>query len=80
MTDEEVTPFVGKPVRVTLADGRILAGKLLGEEGGHGHGHVHYAVESSPVEENGKPVHEMIHGAAQITDIEDASNDPAANV
>jgi hypothetical protein len=67
---------------VTLADGRILAGKLLGEGGdaGHGHGHVHYAVENDPVEKGGSPVHEMIHGAAQITEIEDASNDPAAIV
>jgi hypothetical protein len=77
MTDEEVHPFVGKPVRVTLADGRILAGTLH-TEGGHGHGHTHYMVESAPVEEHGHPVREMIHGAAQITDVEDASSDPAA--
>jgi len=28
MTDHEVKPFVGRAVRVTLADGRILAGTL----------------------------------------------------
>ena len=77
MTDQEVQPFVGKPARVTLADGRIFAGMLHGDDGG-GHGHTHYAIETSPVEEGGKPVVEVVHGAAQITNIEDASDDPAA--
>jgi hypothetical protein len=77
MTDQEVHPFVGKPVRVTLADARILAGTLHAHES-HGHGHVHYAVVSDPVKAGGERVQEVIHGAAQITDIEDASNDPAA--
>jgi hypothetical protein len=77
MTDQEVQPFVGKPVRVTLADARILAGTLHADDS-HGHGHAHYAVVSDPVEHGGEPVQEVIHGAAQITDIEDASDDPAA--
>ena len=77
MTDQEVEPFVGKPVRVTLADARILAGTLHADAS-HGHGHVHYAVVSDPVQKGGAPVQEVIHGAAQITDIEDASTDPAA--
>ena len=77
MTDDEVQPWVGKPVRVTLADGRVLAGTLHADEG-HGHGHTHYAVVSDPVEEGEKPVTEVVHGAAQITVIEDASDDPAA--
>ena len=77
MTDREVQPFVGKPVRVTLADGRLLAGVFQADEG-HGHGHVHYAVVSDPVQEGGKPVAEVLHGADVITQIEDASNDPAA--
>jgi hypothetical protein len=77
MTDQEVQPFVGKPVRVTLADARVLAGTLHADAS-HGHGHVHYAVVSDPIVQGGQPVQEVIHGAGQITDIEDASDDPAA--
>lgn len=77
MTEEEVRPYVGKPVRLTLDDGRVLAGTLHAEDT-HGHGHAHYAVVSDPVQEGGKKVTEMIHGAERITVIEDASNDPAA--
>lgn len=79
MTPEEVEPFVGKPVRVTLADGRIIAGTLHADTGhGHGHGHEHYAVVSRPVRPGGEPATEVIHGSDRIVDIEDASNDPAA--
>ena len=77
MTDQEVAPYVGKPVRVTLADGRILAGTLHADDD-HGHGHGHYAVVSDPVREGGKKVQEVLHGAESITQIEDASADPAA--
>ena len=77
MTDEEVRPWVGKPVRLTLDDGRVLAGTLHAENG-HGHGHAHYAVVSDPVRQGGDPVAEMIHGAERINEIEDASDDPAA--
>ena len=77
MHENEVKPYVGKPVRVTLADGRILAGTLHAE-GDHGHGHVHYAVVSDPLVKGGEPVVEVIHGSDQITDVEDASDDPAA--
>jgi small nuclear ribonucleoprotein (snRNP)-like protein len=77
MTDQEVHPFVGKAVRVHLADGRILAGTLHADEG-HNHGHVHYAVVSDPIQQGGEKVAEVVHGAAQITQIENAANDPAA--
>ncbi len=77
MYDEEIKPFIGKPVRLTLADGRILAGTLHAH-GDHGHGHVHYAVVSDPVRQGGENVVETIHGGDHITNIEDASNDPAA--
>ncbi len=77
MTDDEVRPFVGKPVRLVLDDGRVLAGTLHAE-GGHGHGHSHYAVVSDAVREGREKVTEMIHGAARITTIDDASEDPAA--
>jgi hypothetical protein len=77
VTDQEVAPFVGKPVRVTLADGRLLAGTLHADDA-HGHGHVHYAVVSDAVAEGGRKATEVVHGADIITNIEDASNDPAA--
>jgi hypothetical protein len=77
MTDDEIAPFVDKPVRVTLADGRLLAGTLR-KDGDQGHGHVHYAVVSDPVKEGDPPVREVIHGADIVTDVEDASDDPAA--
>jgi hypothetical protein len=77
MTDQEIKPFLGKPVRATLADGRVLAGVLEGGDDG-GHGHSHYAVVSDPIREGGQPVAEMIHGGDQIATLEDASGDPAA--
>lgn len=77
MTDEEVKPYLGKPVRVTLADGRIIAGTLHADAD-HGHGHGHYAVVSDPIREGGKKVQEVLHGAESITQIDDASSDPAA--
>ncbi len=77
MTDDEVRAYVGKPVRVTLDDGRVLAGTLHSDDG-HGHGHSHYAVVSDPVREGGAKVTETIHGAGRITTIDDASDDPAA--
>jgi hypothetical protein len=77
MTDKEIQPFVGKPVRATLADGRVLAGVLhAGDD--HGHGHRHYVIASDPIREGGQPVRELIHGGDQIATIEDASGDPAA--
>jgi hypothetical protein len=79
MTDEEISPYVGKPVRVSLADGRILAGVLeAGDD--HGHGHVHYAVVSDAIREGGQPVTAVIHGGDQIATIDDASEDPAATL
>jgi hypothetical protein len=77
MTDDEVRPWVGKPVRLTLDDGRVLAGTLHADDSG-GHGHIHYAVVSDPIAEGGEKVTAVIHGAARINEIEDASGDPAA--
>ena len=78
MTEQEVKPWVGKPVRATLADGKILAGTLHIDDG-HGHGHTHYMIVSAPVQAGGKPVTEMLHGPESFVTIEDASNDPAAS-
>jgi hypothetical protein len=77
MTDDEVRPWVGKPVRITLDDGAVLAGTLH-EDASGGHGHTHYAVVSDPVQEGGENVTAVIHGAFRINEIEDASDDPAA--
>jgi hypothetical protein len=77
MTEDEIKPYVGKAVRLTLADGRLIAGTLHADEG-HGHGHTHYAVVSDPVKAGDPPVQEVLHGASIITQVEDASNDPAA--
>ncbi len=77
MTDDEVRPYVGKAVRLTLDDGRVLAGTLHADGSG-GHGHTHYAVVSDPIREGGEKVQEVVHGAGRITEIEDASDDPAA--
>jgi hypothetical protein len=78
MTDDEIAPFVGKPVRITLADGRVLAGTLHGHgDAGH-HGHSHYEVVSDPVQRGGEKVREMIHGGGRIATIQPAPDDPAA--
>jgi hypothetical protein len=77
MTDEEIQAYIGKPVRATLADGRIIAGVLRASDD-HGHGHKHYAIVSDAIREGGQPVREVIHGGDQIATIEDASGDPAA--
>jgi hypothetical protein len=77
MTDDEVRPYVGKAIRLTLDDGRVLAGTLHADAS-HGHGHQHYAVVSDPIREGGEKVTEVLHGAERITVIEDASDDPAA--
>lgn len=76
MTDQEVQAFNGKAVRVTLADGRVIAGTLHADDA-HGHGHVHYVVVSDGIAGSDK-VSEMLHGADAITQIVDASDDPAA--
>lgn len=77
MTDSELKPYVGKAIRATLADGRILAGTLHVDDG-HGHGHTHYAIVSDPIVAGGEKVTEMLHGPDGIVEIDDASSDPAA--
>jgi hypothetical protein len=79
MTDQEIHPYIGKPVRITLADRRVIAGVLHASDD-HGHGHKHYAVVSDPIREGEPPVRELVHGGDQITTIEDASGDAAATL
>ena len=78
MTDDEVQPWIGKAVRVTLTDASVVAGTLHGDDG-QGHGHKHYTIVSDPIAKRAaKRSGVLIHGSALITDIEDASDDPAA--
>ena len=77
MTDQEIKPYLGKAVRVTLADRRVLAGVLYASDES-GHGHPHYAILSDAIREGGHVAREVIHGGDQIATIEDASGDPAA--
>jgi len=77
MTNAEIESHVGKAVRLTLSDGSVVAGTLH-SEGGHGHSHTHYTVVSDPIQAGGEKVRKLIHGADLITQIEDASDDPAA--
>ncbi len=77
MTDSELQSYVGKAIRATLADGRVLAGTLHVDDS-HGHGHTHYAIVSDPIADGGEKVSEVLHGASSIVEIDDASNDPAA--
>jgi len=77
MTDQELAPYVGKAIRATLADGRILAGTLHAEHA-HDHGHTHYTIVSDPVRQGDAKVREMLHGADAVVQVEDASGDPAA--
>ena len=77
MTDQEIAPYVGKAVRATLADGRMLAGTLHADDAGD-HGHAHYAIVSDPIREVGAKVREILHGGDAFTQIEEAAGDPAA--
>jgi hypothetical protein len=77
MTDHEVRPFVGRPVRVSLADGTILAGTLHRQADTDADSPA-YLVVSDPLSESGEPVQARIERADLITQIEDAANDPAA--
>ena len=77
MTDQEIKPYLGKAVRVTLADRRVLAGVLHASDES-GHGHRHYAIVSDAIREGGHAAREVIHGGDQIATIEDAYGDTAA--
>ena len=77
MTDHEVKPFVGRAVRVTLADGRILAGTLH-RQADTAASSPAYLVVSDPLSADGNRVQVRIESAELMTQVEDASTDPAA--
>ena len=70
MTEAEIKPYLNKTVRATLADGRVLVGKLE-----TGHNHFAYVLSTAPVD-IGEHLHEHIQSAAQITEIEDLTGTP----
>lgn len=69
MTEEEVRPYVGKPVRLTLDDGCVLSGTLYAQDANDEEGPRHYAVVSERAD--GGILAETIHAADRITAIED---------
>lgn len=77
MTEDEVKAWNGKAVRATMIDGSVFAGTLHVDIG-HGHSHPHYTIVSNPIQEGGMPIKKIIHGPEAITEILDASDDPAA--
>ena len=65
MTNNEIGPWLSKWVRVTLADGRVLAGKL--ERSGPG-----YTIATPAADKRESDTTEKIHSGDQIATIEDA--------
>jgi hypothetical protein len=65
MTESEIKPWLDKWARVTLADGRILAGRLK-------HHGSHYSVTTPAPDRRETEVVETIHSGDQITTIESA--------
>ena len=65
MTDAEVQPWAGKYIRATLADGRVLAGKLE-------HHGSHYTITTPAPDKRERDTVEKIPSAAQIATLENA--------
>ncbi len=72
MTDAEIQPYLNKTVRATLADGRVLVGKLE-----TGHNHYAYVLSTAPVD-TGDHLHEHIQSGGQINELEDLTGTPEA--
>ena len=73
MTEEEIRPYLNRPVRLTLDDGRVLAGRLA-----HDPVRGVYSVSSAPLRQSeGRVVEEVL--PRRITTIEEAFDDPAAH-
>ena len=65
MTDAEIKPWIGKWVRATLADGRVLAGRL-------DHTGPQYAITTPAADKREQDTVEKIHSGDQIATIEPA--------
>ena len=65
MTDQEIQPFVDKNARVTLADGRVFAGKLSKTGSG-------YTVVTPAADKHTSDSTERIASGDQIAQVEEA--------
>ncbi|MGH7716626.1 MAG: hypothetical protein ACREML_11590 [Vulcanimicrobiaceae bacterium] len=65
MTETEIRPWLEKYVRVTLADGRIFAGRLT-------ESNKHYNLTTPAPDKREHDTVEAIQSGAQIVTIEDA--------
>lgn len=65
MTETEIRPWLDRWVRVTLADGRVIAGKLSQED-------RHYKIMTPAPDKREKDAVEKIHSGDQIATIEAA--------
>ena len=65
MTESEIRPWLDRWVRVTLADGRLLAGKLTQQD-------RHYKIMTPAPDKREKDTVETIQSGDQITTIEAA--------
>jgi hypothetical protein len=65
MTETEIRPWLQRYVRVTLADGRIFAGRLSKSE-------QHYKVTTPAPDKREHDTVETIHSADQIVTVEEA--------
>jgi len=65
MTDAEIRPWLDRWVRVTLADGRIFAGRLA-------HHGSHYAVTTPAPDKRERETVEKIQSGDQIATIDEA--------
>jgi hypothetical protein len=74
MTDQGIKPYLGKAVRVTLADWRVLA-RVLHAADDQGHSHV---IASDAIREGDRPCGRSSTAAIRWATIENASEDPAA--
>ena len=65
MTETEIRPWLDRWVRVTLSDGRIIAGKLSQQD-------RHYKIMTPAADKHQKDTVEAIQSGDQITKIDAA--------
>ena len=65
MTETEIRPWLERWVRLTMSDGRIMAGKLSQED-------RHYKIVTPAADKHQKDTVEKIHSGDLITKIEAA--------
>ena len=73
MTDEDLKPYLGMVVRLTLSNDDVLTGVLRADHD-HGDTHVRYVVASPPTGQDSAIVSALIHGSDLIVAIEHATH------